>query len=150
MATQAEIITLITAEIKALSDEFDSDDYTNATNDASRETGWAFPVTTAFKILWMKNRSKRYLFSYLLAQSVTLFRVKAKYLNQQWEHLAKTIKDMDDDFLAVIESRPEQFANVDVHMLFGTKIDAGFSYEGGTGRDTTYSDDQVIIFKPTA
>jgi hypothetical protein len=56
---------------------------------------------------------------------------------------------MDDDFLAIMESRPEQFANVDTYKMFSTKVDAGFSYEDGTGRDTTYDTDQEIIFEPT-
>ena len=150
MTTQTEMIVLVTAEIKDLSDDFSADDFTRATNDASRETGWAFPVTTDFKILWLKSRSKRHLFFYLLSENVVKFRVKSKYLNQKFEQLRMLLKMLDDEFTAIIESRPEEFANVDTHFLFGTKVDAGFAYEAGTGRDTTYDDEQEVIFKPTA
>ena len=98
----------------------------------------------------MKNRAKRHLMYQLLLQNATSFRVKSKYLNQKFEQLRLLISDMDDEFEKIIESRPEEFASVDIHNLFGTKVDAGFSYEDGTGKDTTYDEDNYVIFEPSA
>jgi len=63
--TQTEMEEKLEEEVKGLSTYLEGDDYTNACNDASMETGWSFPVSTDFKILWMKQRAKRALFFYL-------------------------------------------------------------------------------------
>jgi len=148
MTTKAEMIVLITAEVKGLSSEFESDDYTNACNDAARETGWAFPVTTDFKIFWQKQRAKRHLYSYLLAEKSDEFKVRQINLQQSFEHLIKMVADMDTAFLAIQESRPEEFAGVDAYKMFGTQIDAGFQYDD-LGKDTTYGDNNAVLFNPT-
>lgn len=148
MTTQAEMITLITAEVKGLSSYLADADYTNATNDASRETGWSYPVTGDFKIYWMKQRSKRHLYEYLLTESAHKFKYEQINLNQRFDHYSKLIKRMDEDFVNIQESRPDQFANVDTFKLFSTKIDAGFAYMPQTGQDITYSSNQQVNFGP--
>jgi len=145
--TQAEMITLLTQEIKDLSGSFESDDYTNATDEAERETGWAYPVADGFRTKWQKDRSKRHLLYFLMTQSTEEFQVRTIKLNQTFEHLLKMIEIMDKSFEAIIESRPEEFASVNTVHIFGTKIDAGFQYDD-VGRDVTYDDSNLSILEP--
>jgi len=147
--TKAAMTTLLTQEIKDLSDNFDSNDYSNALDEAERETGWSFPVSDGFQTRWQKLRGKRHLLSYLRDQSSEEFKVRTLHLNQTWEHLNETIEKMDEDYAEIQESEPAQFAQVDSEKMFGTKVDAGFQYDG-VGRDTTYDAvDNVVIFTPT-
>lgn len=146
--TKDEMITLVTAEVKGLSSYLASDDYSNACDDAERETGWSFPVTGDFKILWQKKRVVRNLFFYLFTESTYKFKYKQINLNQRFDHLKDAIKMLDDEFEKIQEERVDQFANVDSYNMFGTKIDAGFSYESQTGRDTTFNEDQEVIATP--
>ena len=146
--SKAEMTVLLQQEIKDLDDSYEAIDYSNALDDAERETGWSFPVADGFRTLWQKNRGKRHLFFYLLSQSTEEFQVRTIKLNQTFDHLKLTVKEMDDAFEAIIESRPEEFANVDTIHLFGTKVDAGFQYDG-MGRDTTYTDENLVLFRPT-
>ena len=147
--TKSQMATQVETEIMGLSSEFDSGDYTNACDDASRELGWSFPVSTDFQILWMKNRTKYHLLRYLMTQNVAKFRVKGKFLEQKYKNLKDMLDTWQDEFKDILEAHPEQFASVDTHKIFGTKIDAGFSYEEDTGMETTFDGDQLIIFSPT-
>jgi len=135
-------------EVKGLSSYLDGDDYTNACNDASRETGWSFPVTADFKILWMKQRAKRHLFFYLMSESAYKFKYEQINLQHRFAQLKLSIEMMDDSFAAAIEANPQEFADVDAYELFGTAARAGFQYDPITGKDTTYSDDNKIVFTP--
>ena len=138
----------LTQEVKGLSSKLVDQDYENACNDASRETGWSFPIATDFKEYWIKQRAKRHLFFYLLSESAVKFKVEQINLQHKFDHFKILIKDMDQKFEAIQESRPEMFAGVDAFKLFGTKIDTGFSADS-VGRDTTYSDDNEVVFPPS-
>jgi hypothetical protein len=146
--TQAELITQVTSEIKGLSTHFVAADYTNATNDAARETGFAYPVTTDFQILWQKQRAKRHLFFYLLTEQAYKFKFEQINLQHRFDHFRAIIQDMDAEYEKAIEQNPQEFANVSALHMFGTKVDAGFAYDDETGRDITYDDDQLVIFSP--
>ena len=147
--TKTEFIQLLPEELKGLDNYLVRDDYSNALDDASRETGWTLPVTIDFKIHWIKERAKRHIFFYLMSESAHKFKFKQINLQQRFEHYRGLIKDMDVAFTAIIEARPDMFADVDPFMMFGTKIDAGFSYVPQTGEDQTYEDDNEVIFTPT-
>jgi len=149
MTTQSEMQTLLQEEVKGLDSYLDSEDYVNACSDASRETGWAFPVTVDYKIYWIKERAKRAIFFYLLSESAHKFKYKQINLQHRFEHYKALIAYMDDQFIKAQEERPDQFADVSSFKMFGTKIDAGFQYEQETGRDTTYGDDNEVIFTPS-
>jgi molybdopterin-guanine dinucleotide biosynthesis protein A len=148
--TKDEMTTLLTAEVKSLSSLLVAADYSGALDDAARDTGWAFPVTGDFKIYWQKDRGKRHLFFYLMSEAAQEFKYEQVNSQHKFEHYKTLVALMDANFIAIQESRPEQFANVDVYKMFGHKIDAGFHYESGTGRDTTYDDDNLVIFNPVA
>jgi len=146
--TRSEFLAVLKQEIKGLSSYLDeSVDYDNATDDGLRETGWAFPVTTNFKIYWLKQRAKRHLFFYLFSESAHKFKIKTLNLNQRFDHYKDLITMMDEAFIKIQESEPHEFADVDSFNLFGTKVDAGFSYDF-MGRDTTYTSDNKVILNP--
>ena len=148
--TKDEMRALLIQEVKGLTSYLTNPiDYNNSLDDAARETGWSFPVSGDFQEYWQKQRAKRHLFFYLMSESTVKFKAKQFSLNQKWEHLSKSIEIMDKSFTEIIESRPEMFGSgVDALHTFGTKVDAGFQYEKDTGRDLTYSDDNLVIFTP--
>ena len=146
--TLNELRVQLTQELKSLSSKLVEQDYINACNQASVETGWDFPTGTSFKTHWMKERAKRHLFFYLLSESAAKFKVNGINLQHKFEHFKYLIKIMDEDFIAIQEDRPDVFSGVDSFKMFGTKIDAGFSSDS-VGRDTTYSDYNEVVFTPT-
>ena len=145
--TKTDLTVLLQHEVKGLDSYLDPIDYANAADDASRETGWAFPVSTDFKISWIKERAKRHLFFYLWSESAHKFKVEQINLQQRFEHYEKAIKYMDRQFKEIIEERPDQFADVDSFKMFGSKVDAGFAYDT-IGRDTTYTEENLVDFSP--
>ena len=145
--TQAELITLVTEELKGLSSQFVAADYENASDDAARET-WAFPQTTDFRIKWLKERTKRHLFSYLLDQSLHKFKYKNINLGDRFKNLSKRVADMDAAFEKIKEEEIHEFADVDSFNMFPFQIDSGFATESQTGRDITYDDEQEVIITP--
>jgi len=145
--TKDELIVIVQRELKGLADEFDSDNFSDAADEASRDTGWSFPVSTAFRVLWMKKRTKRHLYEMKRDDTAEDFHAKNYYMNQKFEHYRLMIQDADTEFVNIQESRPEEFADVDAYKIFGTKIDAGFAYDC-VGNDKTYRDDQLISFDP--
>lgn len=146
--TRDELLIKIKQEVKGLATYLDKVDYENAVNDASRETGWSYPVSGDFKDYWIKQRAKRALYEYLLTESAHKFKYEQINLQHRFEHYSKLIKRMDEDFEKIQDARPDQFADVSASKLFGTKLDAGFSYSPQTGQDTTYSDAQRVEFGP--
>ena len=147
MTTDSQIRTLIKQEVKSLATYLEEEDYNNALNDAKRETGWS-TFSTDFKVHWGKMRAKRHLFFYLATETARKFKVKQFSLDQRFKHYMTLIKDMDLDFVQAKEDYPEEFVSVDAEHLFGTKIDAGFAYDG-FGADITYDEDQTVIINPS-
>lgn len=146
--TKAELTVVLKAEIKGLSSEFETEDYTNAINAADRDTGWSTPYSGSFKETWMLQRAKRHLFFYLQTASAVKFKYKQINLQQRFGHYSKLVDSLDKDFKIVQEEYPHEFADASSYELFGTKIDSGFSYEPETGRDTTYDSDQRVVISP--
>jgi len=144
-------LELLQVEVKGLSRYFDEDDYINAANDAIRETGWSFPLTSGFKELWAKQRAKRHMFFYLLSESAHKFKYEQINLQHRFDHYNILIANMDKAFKNVMEERPEEFLEslgiTDTVALMGTKVDAGFSYSPA-GEDTTYLPGNEVNFVP--
>ena len=147
--TQDEMETLLEEEVKGLTNYLDCTDYTNAVDDAERETGFSLPVSTDFQVFWLKYRAKRHIFFYLLSESAHKFKYEQINLQHRFEHYRNIIQYMDEEYQTALEENPDQFAGVDSIHLFGTKIDAGFRYENVTGRDTTYDSDNRTLFNPS-
>lgn len=149
--TREEMATLLQTEVKGLSSYLDAADYTNACDDAARETGWSFPLadTENERLHWQKTRAKRHLFFYLMSESAHKFRVKTLFLQHRFEHYIKLIEVMDRQWEIWKLKNPLMFLTPgEEYKWFGSKIDAGFSYDG-FGRDTTYTDDNQIAFTPS-
>ena len=144
--TKEELTDLLMQEVKGLDNYLTAEDYSNALDDAARET-WALPVTTDFRIDWVKKRAKRHLFFYLMTESAHKFKYKQINLQQRFEHYKELIADMDLKFKEAMEENPSEFAGVETFQMFGTKIDGGFSYDD-IGQDTTYRDDNLVVFTP--
>ena len=145
--TKTELTTLLGQELKDLSSSLDDNDYSNAISDAERET-WSMPQSADFKIKWIKERAKRHLFFYLGSESASKFRYKNIYLQHRFDHYMKLVDRMDKEFEQAIKDDPYQFADVSSYEAVGTKIDAGFAYQGGTGKDYTYDEDNEVLIHP--
>lgn len=149
---QVAMEILLEGEVKGLSSYLDPADFTNACNDAAMETGFSFPTSTDFQTLWNKTRAKRHIFFYLMTESAHKFKYEQINLQHRFEHYRSIINDMDIKFEKALEESYLEFAGgggVSEVNVFGTKIDAGFQYAPLTGRDTTYSDDNVTVLSPT-
>jgi len=146
--TKTELTTLVTAEVKGLSSSLVAADYSNAIDQAERDTGFSMPVTAAFQIKWMKERTKRHLFFFLQSESAAKFQYKAIKLDHRFKHYTKLLEMMDAAFEKALEEDAFEFAGVSASETAGHKIDAGFAYEEQTGRDFTYDDDNKVIITP--
>lgn len=142
-----ELIELVTLEVKGLKDKLDSNDHENAVANAQRETGWALPQTSDFRVQWLKERTKRWLIYFLQVESASKFKFEQINLQQRFSNYTELLKMMDQQFKDAIEENPSEFAGVDAFRMFGTKIDAGFSYDD-LGADTTYSQANLVIIEP--
>lgn len=147
--TKDEFRALLKEEVKGLTAYLtDPIDYDNALDDAARDTGWAYPVSGDTKIKWQKQRAKRHVFFYLLSESAHKFKYKQINLQNRFFHYKQLIDTMDKNWKDAQEELLIELSGADEYELFGTKIDAGFSSEHKTGRDTTYDADQIVIHTP--
>lgn len=146
--TKTELTTLLQEEVKGLSSSLVDADYSNAIDQAERDTGWSMPQTAAFNLKWMIERSKRHLFFFLLSESASKFRFKEIHLQQRFEHYRELIDKMDKDFEKAQDEYAFEFAGVSAYQQMGTKIDAGFAYQPQTGRDYTFDDDNIVLIHP--
>ena len=147
--TRDELITLVTQELKKLSEKVETADYSNAVDDALRETGWAFDVTDNFQITWLKRRTKRHLFFMLQTEAASKFKFEQINSQMKFDHYAKLVKDEDDAFEKAKKEEPYKFAGVSAFQMFGTKIDAGFAYRND-GSDATYDSNNKVIITPSS
>jgi hypothetical protein len=145
--TSEELKTLVQSSLRQLQNYLESEDYDTAITMAEKETGWTLPVTTSFREYWMIRRAKRHIYDILLAGSAHKFKLEQINLQHRFEHYKSLVRDEDKAFKDAIKENPAEFAGVDSFKLFGTKIDAGFSSDF-LGRDTTYSEDNVVVFTP--
>lgn len=147
--TQDDLLDLLPTEMRGLSRYLATEDYENAVNDASNETGWTFPIAgteakqTGTMEFWIKSRAKRHLFFYLMSESAHKFKYDVISLNQRFDHYNILINNMDKSWEKFVEENPELFIS-DAAGWFGTKIDAGFAYDE-TGEDITYDPDIPVM-----
>ena len=144
----SNFLTLLKQEVKGLTAYLEDVDYKNSVNAALRDTGWSLPTGTDFKTQWLLNRSRRWLLYYLWTESAAKFQVEQIHLEHRFEHYGIIIERMDKEFEEIQTARPDEFADIDTFHLFGTKVDAGFSYGSLTGRDETYLPSNEVKFEP--
>jgi len=143
--TKDELIGIVSGEVKGLATHFVSNDYTQAANDAERETGFSFPVTNGDAIVWLKRRTKRHLFYMLASESAYKFKFEQINLQHRFQHLFKLVETEDAAFAEAAEDLI--LADGTAAQMFGHKIDAGFSQDQ-FGRDTTYEYDNLVAIHP--
>jgi hypothetical protein len=141
------LIEALEIQLSSLSSLITSDGYGHVCDIVLNELGWSFPVTNATKVLWMINRGTRHAINLLRIASANKFKYKAVNLQQRFEHFDKLIASMDAEFEAAMSSDIATFVGLSSYKMFGTKIDAGFSYDF-TGADTTYDYDKLVNFTP--
>lgn len=149
MASQEELIAEVEQDIKGLSAQFDSEDYTSAATDAARETGWSFPTSDAFQLLWLKRRIKRNLYDMLRSESAHKFKFEGINLQDRFKHYSQLVKEEDEAFEAIQNAEPYKFAGVGVEHMFGSKLDGGFAYDQ-FGRDLTYDTENEVAVAPSS
>jgi hypothetical protein len=146
--TETACKSAIESEIGDLSTKITlPDDIDNAVSDAVRETGWTFPQSSDFRDYWIKQRTKRHIFAMLCGESAYKFKFKQINLQNRFEHFRSLIRQMDQEWNAAKKEHPEEFSGVSAVHLFGTVLEAGFSYDD-YGQDTTYEDENLVIVTP--
>jgi hypothetical protein len=145
---QSALETWLAGKVRTLSSVLSASDYTEAVDSAEEELGWTLPETSTNKLVWLKSRSIRHLLFSLMIENAHKFKFEQINLNQRFEHYEAVIKRMDSEFEKAKKENAALFAGVSAYKLFGTKVDAGFSYDP-LGRDTTYKSEQVVIHNPT-
>ncbi|MDD2277397.1 MAG: hypothetical protein PHP56_12795 [Smithellaceae bacterium] len=138
--TSSELITLLTAEIKGLSVDVVSADYTNAVSEAQLETGWTLPVTDNFQVLWIKRRAKRHLIYMLCTESARKFKVDQISLGDRFKHYVEIIKMEDRAFKEAMEDRPDLFCGISAQAYFGQQVGTCHAYDELGREITDYSD----------
>jgi len=144
--TAAEMYAQLAEEVRALSSRLVTADYENAVADAQRET-WSLPQTDDFKVLWIKNRSKRHLYSYLRDEAADKVHAKDYKTGDLFKNFSALVDKMDKDFETAQADYPDKFADAYTYELFGTQIDTGFATDA-LGRDLTYTEDNEVINSP--
>jgi hypothetical protein len=144
--TSGELITVVTREIKGLSTQFVEANFTDAVDEATRETGFTLPNTNDDQLKWLKSRTTRHLIYMLWLENSVKFKVKNIALDQKFEHLHKMLAKMDKDWEAAKED-PLMGVIVDDFQQFGHRIGSGFASDD-LGRDITYNEEQLVIVSP--
>lgn len=142
-----QIVILLNQEFKSLADKLEQQDFVNAVNDTTRETGWSLPVSTYEKEYWFKRRAKRHLFFYLLTEAAHKFKFESINLQQRFDHYRILIRDEDREWANWSEANIHLLAGVEGRELFGTLVHGGFQYDL-IGRDTTYLNDNEVDLNP--
>lgn len=147
LADSSDLQDALEIQLSSLATLITSDGYGHVSDLVVTELGWAYPVTTPAKVIWMIKRGTRHAIDLLRIAAANKFKYKAVNLQHRFDHFQKLIEDYDVEFEEALLSEANLFSNAPVHALFGTKIDAGFSY-GKDGTDQTYDADKFINFSP--
>ena len=142
-----ELTEALQIQLSTLATLITEDGYQLVSDTVVQELGWDYPVTTPAKVLWMIKRGTRHAINLLRLASANKFKYKLVNLQNRFEHFQKLIEDMDEEFAEALISEASLFLGTPVYALFGTKIDAGFSY-GIDGKEETYYEDRYVNFSP--
>jgi hypothetical protein len=142
-----DLADILKIQLSSLSDLITADGYEFVCFVAEQELGWLYPVTDPTRQYWLIKRATRHALNVLRIASANKFKYKLANLQQRFEHFDKLITDMDVEYGTAMNTNVALFAGVDSYRMFGTKIDAGFSY-GVDGSDVTYDVDRYVNFAP--
>ncbi len=147
--TKNELVVRLQRSFRAQTNDLVSDDFLDAISDAESDLGWTLPQTDSFKLKWLRLRSTRHLLFFLQSGSARKFRFEGAHLHHRFKHYTTMIETMDKEFEKEYDEKPHLFEGVDAYVMFGSKIDAGFS-SNELGEDTTYTDDNEVIVEPNS
>lgn len=142
-----DLADILKIQLSSLSALLTEEGYELVCNQAEQELGWSYPISTPTQLFWMVKRGTRHAMNLLRIASANKFKYKLVNLQQRFEHFQKLIEEMDKEFEEAIMVNVSLFAGVESFRMFGTKIDAGFSY-GVDGTDQTYDYDKFVNFSP--
>jgi hypothetical protein len=142
-----ELTDALKIQLSTLATLITDDGYELVSDTVVQELGWDYPVTTPAKVLWMIKRGTRHSLNLLRLASANKFKYKLVNLQNRFEHFQKLIEDMDKEFADAMIAEASLFSDTPLYALFGTKIDAGFSYRKD-GKDETYFEDRYVNFSP--
>lgn len=145
--TREELITVVESEIKDLASDLEISDSELAVNKALMETSYTLPNTDNAQSYWLIERTKRHLIFMLATGSARKFQVKQIKLSEKFKNLKELYVSMDSEWREA--KRDLGIGVTDYSTLFGTKIDAGFSYDPVTAEDSTYNKEQIVIATPS-
>jgi hypothetical protein len=142
-----DLTDAVKIQLSTLASLITEEGYEFVSDQAVQELGWSYPVTTPAKVLWMIKRATRHALNILRIASANKFKYKLVNLQNRFEHFQKLIEQMDIEFGEALIVEVTLFNGTPIYALFGTKIDAGFSY-GIDGREETYYKDRYVNFSP--
>jgi hypothetical protein len=142
-----DLADILKIQLSSLATLITEDGYELVGNLTEQELGWSYPISNPVQLFWMVKRGTRHALNLLRIASANKFKYKLINLQNRFEHFQKLIEDMDKEFEEAIITNVALFAGVDTYKMFGTKIDAGFSY-GIDGSDQTYDYDKLVNFAP--
>ena len=147
LADSSDLQDALEIQLSSLATLITSDGYEHVSDLVVAELGWAYPVTTPAKVIWMIKRGTRHAIDLLRIAAANKFKYKQVNLNQRFEHFQKLIEMYDQEYEKALVTEADVFSGAAVHALFGTKIAAGFSY-ANDGTDQTYDADKYVDFSP--
>lgn len=147
LTDSADLIEAIQVQLSSSSTLLTDPGYEAVAESTIQELGWSFPITTDLKIYWAIKRGVRHALFILWVASAQKFKFKQVNLQHRFDHYGTLLREMDKEFEKAMESNPAVFSGVDTYKMFGTKLDAGFAYDG-MGRDVTHYKDNYVNFTP--
>ena len=147
LTTADDVADVVKIQLSSLATLISEDGYVLVCDQAAQELGWSYPVTVPTKALWMIKRATRHAINILRIASAKGFKFKQVNLQHRFEHYHKLLEEMDKEFEEAVNGDLALFAGVDSFRMFGTKIDAGFTYNS-FGLDMTYDVSALVNFSP--
>jgi len=147
LTDSADLIEAIQVQLSSSSSLVTEDGYDAVADSVSQELGWAYPIIDDTKIYWAIKRGVRHALFILWVASAQKFKFKQVNLQHRFDHYGTLLREMDKEFEKAMETNPAVFAGVSTYKMFGTRLDAGFAYDG-MGRDVTHYKDNYVNFAP--
>lgn len=128
-----------TKAIRSQLSSFSDDDYALAYDKAIKETGFSDDTVTDFQTMWMVERMKRWLLSFLYEAAAENFNVPKASLQQVFTNYKLLLERMDAEYEQAKSDFPAEFGLItSTSESFGTVISTGFTNDSNTGEDITY------------
>lgn len=148
LTTADDVADIVKIQLSSLAALITDDGYVLVCDQAAQELGWSYPITVPAQAFWMVKRATRHALNILRLASAHKFKFKTVNLQHRFDHYYKLIEIMDEEFEKAVNGDLALFAGVDSFRMFGTKIDAGFTYSS-FGVDRTYDVEALVNFSPT-